>query len=172
MVAMRQGGGGAGVRWMSLDISSTLFCLLHHVGKLPERTQCLQMAYRVLPESRAHVLKMSRDRYDPQKTSSPLCFWVANTSRQNFCSEPYLALTGVNVSAHVCPWDVPGLMTQWLRCDSVMSKLVWICARKCGKMALETGVAGRGGDTEENMALESYSFHPGEGRCSFGEGII
>lgn len=54
----------------------------------------------------------------------------------------------------------------------MMSKLVWICARKCGKMALETGVAGRGGDTEENMALASYSFHPGEGRCSFGEGLF
>ena len=63
-------------------------------------------------------------------------------------------------------------MIQWLSCDSVMSKLVWICARKCGKMALETGVAGCGGDTEENMALESYSFHPGERWCSFQEGII
>lgn len=53
-----------------------------------------------------------------------------------------------------------------------MSKLVWICARKCGRMALETGVTGCGGDTEENIALECYSFHPGEGRCSFGRGLF
>lgn len=39
-------------------------------------------------------------------------------------------------------------------------------------MTPKIGVAGCGGDTEENMALESYSFHPGVGRCSFGEEII
>lgn len=171
-VAMRQGGGGVGVRWRSLDISSTFFCLLHHLGKLPVCVQYLQMASWVLPESLAHVLKMSRDLYNPQKTSSPLCFLVTNTSRQNFFSDPYLALTYVNVYAHVCPWNVPCLMTQWLSCNSVMSKLVWICSRKCGKMTPKIGVAGCGGDTEENMALESYSFHPGVGRCSFGEEII
>lgn len=44
VVAMRQGGGGVGVRWRSLDIPSTFFCILHHMGKLPVCVQYLQMA--------------------------------------------------------------------------------------------------------------------------------
>lgn len=151
--------------WRSLDFQGVLFCLLCHVVVVVGFSVCTQylyMAAGVPPQSCAHSLKIPRDLYEPQRISSPPSLVCR---RKQFKAEFLLRALS---SAHIC--EELSCSCLPLRCfvvdesesawNSVMAKCAWICAGKCGEMALETGVAVCGGGTERNAALGSYSFSP------------